>query len=93
MSRLKNLSHIDFEELCRRLAQAETGKRFAAFGPGSDGGIDGRHSKGGKATMLQCKHYAGSSFPKLKSALKKEFKMIKLLNPVSEVTGQGQNLQ
>ena len=46
MSRLQNLSHIDFEELCRDIARAETGFRFSAFGPGPDGGIDGRHSKG-----------------------------------------------
>lgn len=81
MSRLKNLSSADFEELCRDLAQAETGNRFAAFGPGPDGGIDGRHSKGVNSTVLQCKHYAGSSFAKLKSALKKEFEKIELLDP------------
>lgn len=81
MNRLSNLSHADFEDLCRDIAQAETGKRFAAFGPGPDGGTDGRHSKGPQATVLQSKHYAGSSFPKLKSALKQELPKIELLNP------------
>ena len=38
MSCLENLSHLDFEELCRDLAFAETGERFSAFGPGPDGG-------------------------------------------------------
>ena len=57
MAGLENLSHIDFEELCRDLAHAETGERFEAFGPGPDGGMDGRHAKAGKSTVLQCKHY------------------------------------
>lgn len=72
MSRLKNLSDIDFEELCRDIAQAETGMRFSAFGPGPDGGIDGRHAKGDKKTILQSKHYFGSTFSQLKSAIGRE---------------------
>ena len=81
MSRLANLSDIDFEDLCRALAQAETGKRFSAFGPGPDGGIDGRHSKGDDAIILQCKHYEGSTFSQLKSAVNQEVKKIQKLNP------------
>ena len=81
MSPLENLSYIDFEELCRDLAQAETGKRFSAFGPGTDGGIDGRHSKGDQSTILQCKHYWRSSFSDLKSALQKEVSNLAKLNP------------
>ena len=71
MSRLENLSLIDFEELCRDLAQEETGKRFSAFGPSPDGGVDGRHSKGDESTILQCKNYWRSGFSDMKSALKK----------------------
>lgn len=81
MSRLQNLSHIDFEELCRDIAQAETGLRFSAFGPGSDGGMDGRHSKDKKNTILQCKHYAKSSFSTLKTAMKREIHKLPKLNP------------
>jgi len=81
MANLDNLSPIDFEELCRDLAQAETGKRFSAFGPGPDGGIDGRHSKGENSVVLQCKHYAGSRFPDLKSSLKREAKKLTKLKP------------
>ena len=81
MSPLENLSHIDFEELCRDLAQAETGKRFSAFGSGPDGGIDGRHSKGEQSTILQCKHYWRSNFSNLKSALHKEVSNLAKLNP------------
>ena len=79
MSRLQNLSHIDFEELCRDIARAETGLRFSAFGPGPDGGIDGRHSKGEKNTILQCKHYIGSSFSALKTTIKKEIDKLPIL--------------
>ena len=80
MSRLANLSHIDFEDLCRDLARAETGKEFSAFGPGPDGGIDGRHSSGQNSIILQCKHYLGSTFSQLKATLRKEMVKIEKLD-------------
>lgn len=71
MSQLENLSAIDFEDLCRDIATIEvTKKRFEAFGPGPDGGIDGRHSTTSGSTILQCKHYIGSKYSNLKSVLK-----------------------
>tara|TARA_R110002124_G_scaffold60484_3_gene165876 strand:+ start:12759 stop:15026 length:2268 start_codon:yes stop_codon:yes gene_type:complete len=81
MANLENLSAIDFEDLCRDLAQADTGRRFSAFSPGPDGGVDGRHSKGNAATILQCKHYIGSSFSQLKKAAKGEVENIEKFNP------------
>jgi DNA polymerase III delta prime subunit len=81
VSRLENLSDVDFEDLCRDIAQAETGLRFSAFGPGPDGGIDGRHAKGDKQTILQCKHYIGSSFSQLESAIGREAKKLPKLKP------------
>ena len=81
MSRLKNLSYIDFEELCRDIARAETGFRFSAFGPGPDGGLDGRHSKDENSIILQCKHYIGSSFSDLKTAVRKEIDKLPKLKP------------
>lgn len=81
MSRLQNLSPIDFEDLCRDIAQAETGNRFSAFGPGPDGGIDGRHSLGDGAVILQCKHYESSTFTSLKAAAKKEANKLSKLTP------------
>ena len=63
------------------MACAETGNRFSAFGPGPDGGIDGRHSKGDNSTILQCKHYQRSSFSGLKTALRKEVEKLKKLSP------------
>lgn len=81
MTRLKNLSHIDFEDLCRDIAQLETGKRFSAFGPGADGGVDGRHAVGDGHVILQSKHYAGSTFSNLKTSLKKEVEKLDRLSP------------
>ena len=92
MSCLENLSHIDFEELCRDLAQAETGKRFSAFGSGPDGGIDGRHSKGDQSTILQCKHYWRSNFSNLKSAIHKEVSNLAKLNPKRYLLFSSQSL-
>lgn len=81
MAELENLSPIDFEELSRDLAQALIGVRFEAFGPGPDGGMDGRHAKSGKTTILQSKHYLKSSFADLKKAIRSEIKKVKRLKP------------
>ena len=81
MSRLENLSPIDFEDLCRDIAHAETGLRFSAFGPGPDGGVDGRHSKDNNQTVLQCKHYIRSQFSVLKTAVSKEIQKLQRLKP------------
>ncbi|WP_324054099.1 ATP-binding protein [Aeromonas dhakensis] len=81
MSILENLSPLDFEDLCRDIAQVETGLRFSAFGPGPDGGIDGRHSTGGGTIILQCKHYEKSTFSSLKKTAHKEAIKIKELSP------------
>ena len=67
-----NLAPADFEDLVRDLVGRELGMRFEAFGPGPDGGIDGRHSSGSSVAILQAKHYAGSSFATLQSAMKRE---------------------
>lgn len=77
----ENLSPIDFEDLCRDIAQAHTGNRFSAFGPGPDGGIDGRHAKDGHSTVLQCKHFQGSPFATLLSAAKAERAKLDKLKP------------
>ncbi|WP_424830720.1 restriction endonuclease [Ruegeria sp.] len=75
------LSHSDFEDLCRDLIGAELGISFEAFGPGPDGGVDGRHSKSDRLTVLQAKHYAKSSFSTLLSAMKREKTKIDVLAP------------
>jgi hypothetical protein len=76
-----NLSPADFEDLVRELIGRGLKIRFEAFGAGPDGGIDDRHSAGAKATILQAKHYAGSTFAKLRSALKSERASIDKMRP------------
>ena len=78
---LENLSHADFEDLCRDLAEVLTGDRFEAFGAGPDSGVDGRHSKSGRSTILQCKHYLKSTFPNLQRSIRGEAIKIKKLKP------------
>lgn len=72
----QNLSPADFEDLVRDLLGKELKMRFEAFGAGPDGGIDGRHSSNGKSTILQAKHYVGSTLAHLKAVMKKEKKAI-----------------
>lgn len=67
-----NLAPADFEDLARDLVGADLGIRFEAFGPGPDGGMDGRHAKGVSKTILQVKHYEGSSGRALTAAMKRE---------------------
>lgn len=73
------LSFADFEDLCRDLIGRDLGMQFEAFAPGPDGGMDGRHARGGPTTILQAKHYAGSIFAKLKAAMKRERQSIDAL--------------
>ncbi|OZT82135.1 hypothetical protein CIK04_29565 [Vibrio sp. 03_296] len=75
MSNLDNLSPIDFEELCRDIASQKMGVSFSAFGPGPDGGIDGRHSTAEGDIIMQCKHYSKTSFSGLKKMQKRERKL------------------
>jgi DNA polymerase III delta prime subunit len=76
-----NLSHADFEDLSRDLVGRDLGVRFEGFGPGPDGGVDGRHAAAGDKVILQCKHYAGSAFSALSAAMRKERPSIDVLNP------------
>ena len=76
-----NLSHADFEDIVRDLIGRELNVRFEAFGVGPDGGIDGRHAKGRKTTILQAKHYVGSTFRTLLAAMKRERSVIDRLAP------------
>lgn len=75
------LSPMDFELLVRDLLKEELGVRLKAFGHGPDGGIDLRSSDNGKTTIVQCKHYRGSSFSALKRAAALEKSKIDELKP------------
>lgn len=77
----KTLAPADFEDLARDLIGAELRMRFEAFAIGPDGGIDGRHAKGKDKTILQAKHFTGSSFASLRSAMRRERSSIDRLSP------------
>lgn len=87
-----SLLPADFEDLARDLVGKMLGVRFEAFGPGPDGGIDGRHAEDGGNVVLQVKHYAGSSFAQLKAALKKERASIDLLRSSRYILATSRNL-
>lgn len=77
----ETLSPADFEDLSRDLVGRELAMRFEAFGPGPDGGVDGRHAKGGKKTILQAKHYRLSDFSALVRIMEHERGSIDTLKP------------
>jgi hypothetical protein len=79
----KQLSSRDFEELSRDLLQAEWGVRLEAFRAGRDQGIDLRHvTVDGGATIVQCKHFAGSGYAKLVAHLRRsELDKVRQLAP------------
>ncbi len=68
----KTLSPSDFELLVRDLLRAEHGWKLEAFGHGRDGGVDLRGQVRGQKTIVQCKHYAGSTFADLRAAAREE---------------------
>lgn len=69
----KTLSPQDFEELTRDLIQAEWSVSLEAFKTGRDNGIDLRYTQAGTpSTIVQCKHYASSTFAKLLAHLRDE---------------------
>jgi adenylate kinase family enzyme len=77
-----SLSSYDFELLARDLLQKELkDKTFESFKSGRDGGIDLRYSVNKRNTIIvQCKHYAKSTFSNLTTELKKELPKIKKLS-------------
>lgn len=76
-----NLSHSQFEDLCRDLIGAELEVRFEAFPEGPDDGMDGRHVTADGAIILQAKHYLRSGSVKLLSKMKAERASIDGLGP------------
>lgn len=67
-----SMSPADFEDLARDLIGRDLSCRFEAFGPGPDGGVDGRHSTSDGMIALQAKHYRGSGFSGLSRQMRKE---------------------
>jgi hypothetical protein len=83
----KILSPADFEELTRDLLQRHWRVRLEAFKTGRDQGIDLRYAAlAGRSTIVQCKHFAGSTIAKLVRELRvQEMPKIKRLNPTRYV--------
>ena len=79
----KTLSPIDFEILVRDLLQEELGVRLESFKSGRDRGIDLRYCPSpDNALIIQCKHYAESSFQILLREIKKhELDKVNKLQP------------
>jgi hypothetical protein len=79
----KTLSPVDFEILVRDLLQKELKVRFESFKAGKDSGIDFRYCSTRRRTLiLQCKHYASSSFGALLRELEdRELQKIRKLAP------------
>lgn len=79
----KTLSPIDFEILTRDLLQKELDVTLETFKSGRDQGVDLRHCPStDNLLIIQCKHYASSTFSTLLSHLKNsELDKVKKLNP------------
>lgn len=77
----RSLLPADFEDLARDLAGKVFRCRFEAFGPGPDGGVDGRHSSAAGNIILQAKHMVDSPFAALKRTMKRERAAIDKLAP------------
>ena len=74
----KELSSYDFELLIRDLLQEEYEVTIESFKSGRDNGIDLRYAKDEKNSFIvQCKHYANSTYSDLKTTVKKEALKIK----------------
>jgi energy-coupling factor transporter ATP-binding protein EcfA2 len=87
-----NLSPADLEDLTRDLIGRELGARFEGFAAGPDGGMDGRHAKGARSVILQAKHYVGSTFAVLGTALKRERTSIDKLSPTRYLLATSKSL-
>lgn len=83
MRQLQALSDIEFEHLIADLLHAETGSTYERFSVGPDGGIDLRFVDlaAGVVEIVQCKHYARSSFSQLLAAARKEVPKLEAISP------------
>lgn len=79
----KQLSPADFEDLTRDLLQQHWGVRLEAFKTGRDQGIDLRYAVlQDNTTIVQCKHFAGSTVAKLIRELRvQELPKVRRLKP------------
>lgn len=89
----KSLSYHEFELLVQDLLQKEWGINLESFKQGKDGGIDLRYIQNNKNEIIvQCKHYANSTFSKLFNDLQDELKKVQKINPERYVVVTSQKL-
>ncbi len=90
----KSLSAYDFELLCRDILQAELKVRLESYKPGKDGGVDLRgYETNNKELIVQCKHYANSTFNDLIRKIKcEEVEKVKKINPSTYILITSLNL-
>jgi hypothetical protein len=83
MRHLEALSDLEFEALVADLLSSHTGHSYERFGRGRDGGIDLRfvNLEEGTVEVVQCKHYARSSFSQLAAAAKAEVEKLERQEP------------
>lgn len=83
MFNLNNLNDHEFELLCKDILEEKLNIPLYVFSRGVDQGIDICDNKKQPNTMIQVKHYIGSTYAQLKSSLKKEVPKVKKHNPKS----------
>jgi hypothetical protein len=81
MALFDDLSDYDFELLVADLLGAEFKRTFETFPRGRDGGIDLRARLSNGLHIVQCKHYANSSFSTLERAARRENKVLSQMKP------------
>lgn len=81
MAVFDDLSDYDFELLVADLLGAELKRTFETFPRGRDGGIDLRTRLGNGFHVVQCKHYANSSFSTLERSARREQQTLVEMKP------------
>lgn len=77
-----SLSPHDFEILVRDLLQKELDVRLESFTSGRDDGIDLRYSKDEQCcVVIQCKHFARSTWSAVRRAIASEVEKVRALEP------------
>lgn len=81
MFNYQNLESGQFEELCRDIMQAKTGRELHVFPSGRDGGVDLTDDSNKHNIVVQVKHFEKSGFRALKRNLLDEIKNVRKLAP------------
>ena len=89
---LSNLNDYEFEVLCLDIMQKLLDIKLFIFSRGVDQGIDICDKSSTPSTVIQVKHYAGSTYGQLKVALKKEIVKIKEHSPENYYVCTSQSL-